>query len=153
MPKGDYAEKLKDPRWQKKRLLILERDQWTCQQCYDTESTLVVHHRRYLPDVEPWDYPENLLITLCKDCHEEERIKIPDIESDIIEILKEKFLASDIKDIATGFIALELPHTPQVTASMIRWVLSDSTLLIELKDRYWKQIHAEAEAKLQVKHA
>lgn len=26
-----YAEKLKDPRWQKRRLEIFERDDWTCQ--------------------------------------------------------------------------------------------------------------------------
>ena len=28
---SDYSEKLKDPRLQKKRLQILERDNWTCQ--------------------------------------------------------------------------------------------------------------------------
>ena len=43
----EYAEKLKDPRWQKKRLEILERDAWVCQKCFDTKSTLHVHHRIY----------------------------------------------------------------------------------------------------------
>lgn len=42
-----YSDKLKDPRWQKKRLEILTRDEWTCQICFDTESTLVVHHQKY----------------------------------------------------------------------------------------------------------
>jgi len=38
--KVTYAEKLKDPRWQKKRLEIMERDEWTCQWCVDSESPL-----------------------------------------------------------------------------------------------------------------
>ena len=39
---SEYSQKLKDPRWQKKRLQILERDEWNCQICHDNESTLVV---------------------------------------------------------------------------------------------------------------
>jgi len=27
-PKEQYSEKLKDPRWQRKRLAIFERDEW-----------------------------------------------------------------------------------------------------------------------------
>jgi 5-methylcytosine-specific restriction endonuclease McrA len=34
-----YGDKLKDPRWQKRRLEIFKRDEWTCQQCGDTETT------------------------------------------------------------------------------------------------------------------
>lgn len=65
-----YAEKLKDPRWQKKRLQILERDKWKCRACGETEKTLHVHHIFYMPGVDPWDVPDGLLITFCKDCHE-----------------------------------------------------------------------------------
>jgi 5-methylcytosine-specific restriction endonuclease McrA len=70
---NSYGLKLKDPRWQKKRLHILERDHWTCQDCLDTESTLEVHHTEYLPNTEPWDYPDELLVTLCEKCHEKYR--------------------------------------------------------------------------------
>lgn len=48
-----YLEKLKDPRWQKKRLKVFERDEWTCQCCNDTESTLNVHHRYYKHNADP----------------------------------------------------------------------------------------------------
>lgn len=68
----EYSEKLRDPRWQKKRLLILERDDWTCQLCLDNKSTLHVHHRWYLSGREPWDYPDAGLVTLCETCHETE---------------------------------------------------------------------------------
>jgi len=65
----NYAEKLKDPRWQKKRLGILERDGWKCMACGDKEKTLNVHHIFYLPKKEPWEIPDGFLITFCEDCH------------------------------------------------------------------------------------
>lgn len=65
-----YSEKLKDPRWQKKRLEILQRDDFTCQNCGGKNKTLHVHHKIYRAN-EPWDEPNANLITLCKDCHEE----------------------------------------------------------------------------------
>ncbi len=64
-----YSEKRRDPRWQRKRLEIMGRDDFTCQQCGSTTSTLNVHHRYYEPGRDPWDYPNGALITLCEDCH------------------------------------------------------------------------------------
>jgi 5-methylcytosine-specific restriction endonuclease McrA len=64
-----YIELLRDPRWQKKRLEIMQRDNFTCQLCGDTESPLNVHHKYYMYDKTPWEYPSNLLITLCEHCH------------------------------------------------------------------------------------
>ncbi len=67
--KTSYLEKLKDPRWQRKRLQILERDKWTCLSCGDDRSTLHVHHREYCHDAQPWEYDDNQLETLCVNCH------------------------------------------------------------------------------------
>ena len=66
-----YSEKLRDPRWQRKRLEILARDGWTCELCSSTSRTLHVHHGYYDKDYEPWDYPNETLHTLCDECHEE----------------------------------------------------------------------------------
>ncbi|MCH7826998.1 MAG: HNH endonuclease [Bacteroidetes bacterium] len=65
-----YSDKLKDPRWQKKRLEILSRDDWTCQSCGNRRRTLHVHHILYNSNADPWDYKEIDLIVLCKICHE-----------------------------------------------------------------------------------
>jgi hypothetical protein len=67
-----YSEKLRDPRWQRKRLEILSRDNWTCQACDEKEDTLHVHHLKYLRGRDPWDYEDKDLITLCEYCHEQE---------------------------------------------------------------------------------
>lgn len=66
-----YAEKLKDPRWQKKRLEIMERDEFTCLSCGDKDKELHVHHLSYRRGADVWDYNNDELITLCKDCHKE----------------------------------------------------------------------------------
>ena len=72
MDKRTYAEKLKDPRWQKKRLEIFERDGWKCRRCGAEDQTLAVHHVKYVKDAEPWDYQGEDLLTLCENCHQEE---------------------------------------------------------------------------------
>ena len=38
-----YTEKFKDPRWQKKRLEILEREKWMCEDCEDKTTQLHIH--------------------------------------------------------------------------------------------------------------
>jgi hypothetical protein len=63
-----YSEKLKDPRWQKKRLEVFNRDKFACLCCGRKDQTLHVHHLRYA--AEPWDTPMDHLETLCEQCHE-----------------------------------------------------------------------------------
>lgn len=63
-----YSKKLSDPRWQRKRLKILERDKWTCKKCNDKNTELHVHHLEY--NKEPWNTPNKFLVTLCAHCHE-----------------------------------------------------------------------------------
>lgn len=65
----NYSEKLKSPLWQRKRLQILERDNWTCQYCGDTEKNLQVHHLKYSKSGNPWDVGDKDLITTCCKCH------------------------------------------------------------------------------------
>jgi len=64
-----YKDKLKDPRWQKKRLEILSRDNFTCTKCNDDKSELHVHHNWYIEGLSPWDYQNKYLSSLCKYCH------------------------------------------------------------------------------------
>lgn len=63
-----YSEKLRSPLWQRKRLEILQRDNWKCLFCGSTEKNLQVHHILYKKR-EPWDYPDYLYQSLCDDCH------------------------------------------------------------------------------------
>jgi hypothetical protein len=68
---SSYAQKLKDPRWQKLRLEALESAGWRCKQCHDESSPLNVHHGFYQYGLEPWDYPIKSLHVYCESCHQE----------------------------------------------------------------------------------
>ena len=70
MSNKSYFEKLKDPRWQKKRLEVLNFYEFTCQMCSDNKETLHVHHKEYFKGHEPWDYEIRQLTVLCENCHE-----------------------------------------------------------------------------------
>lgn len=65
-----YSEKLKDPRWQRRRLEVLEAAGWCCSQCQSADKTLHVHHNFYRSRTEPWNYPDHALRVLCEECHE-----------------------------------------------------------------------------------
>ena len=67
---AQYWQKLKDPRWQRKRLEVMERSDFACEICGDKESTLNVHHKEYFKGREPWDYLPEQLAVLCEECHE-----------------------------------------------------------------------------------
>jgi hypothetical protein len=78
----DYREQIKSPKWQKRRLEILQRDDFTCQICGNKDKTLHVHHTTYIPGRSIWEYPDEMLVTLCEDCHEIEHkfgMAIPDL--------------------------------------------------------------------------
>lgn len=64
-----YWELLKDPRWQRKRLEVLQIHEWACEECGATDKTLHVHHTYYERGLAPWEYPIESLHALCEDCH------------------------------------------------------------------------------------
>lgn len=67
--KKTYFEKSRDPRWQKKRLEVMQDAEFRCKVCYDDSSTLNVHHKEYIKGREPWEYDAKQLTVLCEGCH------------------------------------------------------------------------------------
>jgi len=65
-----YYEMLKHPKWQKKRLEILEREDFSCAWCEnDKDNQLHVHHMFYDNDMKLWEYPDHTMVCLCSVCH------------------------------------------------------------------------------------
>jgi hypothetical protein len=77
MSKQTYYEKLQDPRWQKRRLEIMQKADFQCEDCGNKKSQLNVHHQYYVSKRDPWQYPDWSLKCLCKECHEN-RHKVED---------------------------------------------------------------------------
>lgn len=65
-----YTELLRDPRWQRVRLEVMQRDGFACRECGDKTGTLNVHHAFYVFGRAPWEYDRETLRTLCEPCHE-----------------------------------------------------------------------------------
>tara|TARA_B100001113_G_C20631633_1_gene415094 strand:+ start:157 stop:468 length:312 start_codon:yes stop_codon:yes gene_type:complete len=64
-----YREYLKTDAWQRKRYVVLKRDNWTCQSC--GAKATQVHHMKYAKyniGKEPIDW----LVSLCKTCHKKQ---------------------------------------------------------------------------------
>lgn len=98
----NYDVLLKDPRWQKKRLEIMKRDNFTCQHCGSVTTTLHVHHLYYKKGLMPWEYDNDALITLCQECHKQthKRRNKRKNESDLVlyrSLLHDKRLTSNDK--------------------------------------------------------
>jgi hypothetical protein len=78
-----YSELLRDSRWQRKRLAIMQRDDFRCRECRATDVFLNVHHRRY--GKLPWEIEDRYLVTLCEPCHK----RITELMKRATEILSE----------------------------------------------------------------
>lgn len=112
-----YSEKLKDPRWQKRRLQVFERDQWKCRLCHHIDRPLHVHHRWY--EGEPWDAPDEALVTLCEDCHAIEGEYRKVLEARLIETLKRRFFVWDLVSLIEMVESMPRVRCPEGVGSEI----------------------------------
>jgi hypothetical protein len=143
-----YSDKLRDPRWQKKRLEIFERDGFACQSCGDNTEMLCVHHLYYEKGKEPWEYENEALLTLCNPCHEVETIEIKRCEQQLIAVLASKrFLSSQLISLAAGFHCLKMFHAPEVVASIIEFALETPEIMDLLSDLFFKDLRKRVEEK------
>ena len=80
MTKEQYRQERLDPRWQKKRLEIMQRDEFKCRDCEGEKETLNVHHGYYVKGRKCWNYPSFALETLCRECHQKRHLPLSDDE-------------------------------------------------------------------------
>jgi len=69
-----YEYRRNDLRWTKKTLEIKDKFGDHCQKCNKKRGDgayrwIVIHHKYYIEDREPWDYPDEAYQILCNYCH------------------------------------------------------------------------------------
>lgn len=64
-----YAQQLRHPNWQRRRLERLAVADFQCEDCGDGDNTLNVHHPRYFKGRKAWEYADDELQVLCETCH------------------------------------------------------------------------------------
>lgn len=139
MAKKSYSEKLKDPRWQKKRLEILERDGWACQGCYDTEKTLHVHHGYYESGLEPWAYLSESLITLCEECHFKEKdFMLEECDALIRNLKKKGFTHAEILNLNECLPDWKFFHVKGVVLGVLNYFMQDQDFQVSVLNQYFE---------------
>lgn len=133
----EYQAKLRDPRWQKMRLEVLNRDEWRCKICGDATSTLHVHHRWYERGGEPWDVPLECLVTLCETCHEQETSARASDERDLLAELKKRYFGFELAQISK--LLANMPHrnVTEVQLTAVTWALSHDNVVDEIIRAYF----------------
>jgi hypothetical protein len=125
----NYSDKLKDPRWQKRRLKIFERDNWICTNCYADETMagmFHVHHLKY--SGEPWDAPDEYLTTYCQSCHDADHEMRAEFEKALIEELK----LCSIRDVEAMIgVAQMINRAKQggLHVQTISWLMGDKNII------------------------
>jgi Zn finger protein HypA/HybF involved in hydrogenase expression len=114
--KNRYYEMLKHPKWQKKRLEILQRANFECEDCGTNEVMLHVHHAYYEKGLAPWEYPDESLHCLCENCHKKAQ--------DLNTLLQRQIGRIDLSNVETllGYaLALEAWSFPMVVLDVFSY--------------------------------
>jgi hypothetical protein len=128
-----YSEKLEHPLWQKRRAEIYARDNHTCQLCEDKETNLQVHHLRYVFGANPWESPDEDLITYCKHCHKIVEFLKKENMADfpIIKIIK-YFSQLDPNDTILISAIVKLPDEERYSYLFFHWHPKTKTISFDL---------------------
>lgn len=114
-----YADLLRHPLWQRKRLEILQRSGFVCEDCGGKDEELHVHHHRYRRGAKPWEYDARDLQVLCKTCHAEKTKWLREIGNDLTELSVSdlEFVAGYVR--ATRALSTEEAHIPILSAEYL----------------------------------
>lgn len=132
-----YSDKLKHPLWQRKRLEILNRDNWQCRTCGEINSPLQIHHRYYSKG-HPWEIENEALITLCDGCHSGETNYFPKyVEAMAASLKKHGAMNFRIGEIAESL--MQLPIDTSIPP-MLDFMLRNKETRDMVKNRYLEYI-------------
>ena len=65
-----YSDRLKDPRWQRRRLEAMQAANFSCEDCGRRDQELQIHHTAYIRDANPWEYGAEHIMCVCSVCHQ-----------------------------------------------------------------------------------
>lgn len=141
MGKKDYYILLKSPLWQKKRLEIMQRDNFSCRSCGCKDKMLHVHHLYYVKGKNPWDYPNDAFLTLCEECHNKIHKKSKKPTKDIIKsaigkkvffrgLIKEKRITPTEKIVLSFVLTHEKANNTEIAKTLS---ISRKTVIVAIK--------------------
>lgn len=123
-----YRQLLQDPRWQQRRLEVLQKADWRCSRCRSQKANLQVHHKHYVAGLKPWDYTDEQLVVLCGDCHELQHLPAATADDRLreqnIERLQQQLTRTkdprELREIMAAMEALVRARSPEQARRMER---------------------------------
>lgn len=87
-----YAEQLKDPRWQRRRLEVMQAADFKCEFCGAADKPLHIHHLKYFG--KPWEAPMEYLECLCEGHHASREVGgllggLPSVRASVVKAFME----------------------------------------------------------------
>lgn len=149
-----YGDLLQCFEWKFKRLSVLLRDKFECNDCKIRKVNNHVHHTYYLQNKLPWDIKDEALETLCHKCHSERHQKstIPvfRIQSDkFIEISREN--PSCFRCGGTGYLA-QFSHVENGVCFKCRGNLVGRTVFSNILNITYRNLNSYNETFLRNKY-
>ncbi|MFL4436870.1 HNH endonuclease [Acinetobacter baumannii] len=153
-----YYELLKHPKWQRKRLEILQMWNFSCSKCESTENTLHVHHKHYVKGRKPWEYSANELTVLCESCHKSEHeakdilnmlishlggrgpASVKGIADFLYHFLQADYFMKDQSEVTQDFFLMQLPEEFDNQSDMAALGFFFTTLLQDMDEGVIKRM-------------
>ena len=108
----------------------MKRDKFKCTECGDKENMLQVHHKMYLNGKKVWEYPNELLVTLCKDCHSGKNEQKREFEELFFtQFYGKGFDYDDLQGLAECFYGYKPFIRKYLLIQTLKMVLSDNKLI------------------------
>lgn len=125
---ASYQELLNTPEWKKRRTYIISIDNNTCQFCGSSKGIKHVHHRYYMPNRRPWEYPDATLVTLCERCHIDEHMWKALYKECFPEVMHAGYSYKDLYEFAYLLIEVAREVGFKVSVRIIRDTLNNLKL-------------------------
>lgn len=121
-----------------KRLDIFKRDNCTCvscnRNCLHHGLTMHVHHIKYLPNLEPWEYDNSFLATYCELCHNTEHFIGDQINESLVDLVRQNKIF--IKPVSQ--LAVLVEKWPEFH-DLLKWFV-DESMISYLKTKNLKNV-------------
>lgn len=127
----------------------MARDMFTCYHCNSETNTLNVHHRYYIYGNDPWDYPDDALVTLCAGCHGEEENERKLLKEALVKLNRviqaKEIFAYQVEELAEALRNCHYEGRYEPGIDTINNFLTDVEEIERLEEKYiWEPMRAKS---------
>ena len=141
-----YRDLLKDDRWLAFCDEFKKRHGEQCYYC-DSNKSVQVHHLGYKPNCLPWEYTDDELMLLCRECHDELHRFADDLWNEVLKIHNKWLIyecAKAVKEVmlrhpsSWGQPENDIEYYPVITGAQLMEEVGQNINKLMGRSRDWK---------------